>query len=728
MNPRSTILRSTHTDAKEAERPRPIINGHPAREPIMAKDSNKDLRALAKPQHTHPIKEPMKHPLPPRPQSPPRSNPEPKKRPLEFGETHPEKRVKIGHVEAKPPLNSQKDALRKPETAVSETKSHPSKPQKASVAAASPLPKKPVVTTRPTDTKAQTSKSSNSSSDKPLEIPPLLSPLPPDLGPSPEPQFPFVAAKKSDSDKITPPKTPSQKKGLGSDTIVVKPPHLKSNVAASSSPLSDPPKSTPPPFVLPRLLSPGLPDVVEEELLRLQQKSATLNTVEARHEKARLPDTPGVARKTPKAKGGARVGHPPKREKAESSKLPTVPESEAKKSLIIKIPYKKRNAIHIQRILALTQKPRGQMEKLEVGERLARERSTSAAPLPKDDSESDEDVPLSKSRSTKTPAAAPATTNKKRPSDSSDRNEPAPKRSKLPEIDVAKVSTPITPAFKSPALSAPASAQKSLATPKKGDAMKSVVMRRVDSNDGLARTPQTTSISTPASAEKPRPNGIEQRPNPELDKQRADEAKFYPMGTMLKRKMDSIISPKNRDPSTSVSDSERKAGLCIGVESLMAYMLAFHARDRIAHLRSNPPDPGSWDGFLKLQAFLEHATRPYVELHALIEQMGAVAREMLNRVFMEHLAVAKKETLEKCARETRENSRLRDTAWMGVKRNEKALRELGVKKEGLGPWSSVQDAVGLAGNVLGAYCAKEKLEWSPDVQFAAAKEASSRAK
>ena len=473
---------------------------------------------------------------------------------------------------------------------------------------------------------------------------------------------------------------------------------------------------------------------MEAELLRLQQKSATLNTIEARREKARLPDTPGVARKTPKPKG-AKVGHPPKRDKAESSKTAAVPEREVKKSLIVKLSYKKRQAKDIQRILALTQKPRGQMEKLEAGERLARERSISTAPpLNKDDdSDSEEDVPLSTSRATKNPVtAAAATSSKKRPGSSTDRNEPAPKRSKLPEnLDVATASTPVTSAFKSPALSAPASAQKSLlATPKKGSAMKSVVMRKVDSNDGLARTPQTTSTSTPASAEKPRTNGTEARPNPEVDKHRANEGKFYPMGTILTRKMDSLVSQKNRDSSTPIPDSDLKAGSCIGVESLMAYMLSFHSRDRISQLRAGPPDPSTWEGFLKLQAFLYHNTRQFPELHALIEQLGALARDMLNRAYVEQLAQLKDGTafakVEKLAREMKENSRQRDLAWAGVKRNERVFRGLGVRREGLGPWSSVDEAVALAGETLGVYCAREKLRWSPDVQLAAAREALSK--
>jgi hypothetical protein len=335
-----------------------------------------------------------------------------------------------------------------------------------------------------------------------------------------------------------------------------------------------------------RLLSPGLPDIVEEELLRLQQKSATRNKVEW-HEKARLPDTP---RETPE---NSKVDHTPKTISTESSsKLTTIPEKGVSKSLIVKIQYKNRNAISIQRILALTPNKWTQMEKLEA-------------------------------------------------------------------------------------------------------------------------------------SEKPLPTSVEQRPESELYIQRAVDAKFYPIGTMLKRKMDSLTSHKQRDSAAPIPDSERRIGLCIGVESLMAYMLAFHARDCIARLRSIHQNPGHWDGFLKLQAYLEHATRHYRELHALVEQMGAVAREMLNRVLMDTLRITDQASMEKMLKETRENSRARDAAWLEVKRNGKALKRLGVKMETIGPWSSVEDVVVLAGNVLDVYCTKENLEWSPDTQFVAAREASS---
>jgi hypothetical protein len=542
---------------------------------------------------------------------------------------------------------------------------------------------------------------------------------------------------------------------------------------------------------------------VEEELARLQQKSATLNTVEARHEKARMPDAPGVARKMER---NAKVGHPPKRNHAESSsKLATVPEKEEKKSLVVKIPYKKRTAIHIQRILALTQKPRGQMEKLQAGERRARERSTSAAPPTQDESES-EDLPLSKS---KTSAPVSTTGSKKRPFDSVDphvgnknpnrsrtendadtRSEPtakrsklhnhnhsdavsdAAKRSKLPdpnrsnatsdsiernvekknlkrannldasdlrseagakrsklEIDVAKAATPVAPAFKSPSNPATATtSQKSLlATPKKGDALKSVAMRRADSNENLARTPQTTSASTPASTEKHRPNGGDMRPStdrpsevkaPMIEKLKADDAKLYPLGTILKRKMDSIVNPRKRDTSAPASDLELKAGFCIGVESLMAYMLAFEARDRVASIRSLPRDPSVWEGFIGLQEFLFKTAKPYAELHALIEVMGGVAREMLNNAYMDHAGLVKdRDGAQKIIGKMKENCRAREMAWRGASQNETVLNDLGVmndKQHRLGIWSGVEEAVAFAAETLALYAARENLDWTPE--------------
>ena len=643
----------------------------------------------------------MKHPLPPRPQTPPRGNLGviSQKRPLESGDAQPEKRVKIEH--SRTPSNSQKPI---PRSTPTETKPSPSKLQKSQTPShASPQPKKVLSTTK-IETK-QNSKSGDS--EKPLNIPPLLSPLPADLDNSPAAHSSFSSVKKSGSHKSSAPSTPSKTSKIASDTIVVKSKPSK-NDTPQSSPLTTPPESSPP-FVLPRLLSPDLPDIVEQELLRLQEKSKSVNTVEARHEKVRQPGAPGVAQKTVRPK----VGHPPKPQKnhGESSKAhDEKKESIEKPSLIVKLLYKKRNAKNIERILGIKARPDKEFRRLEA-ERLNRT-SSSSAPPPKpisEDSDSSVDVPLSKISATK-----------KRPSDSStSTTEPAPKRTKLPDsLDVSKSQKPNSPAFKSPALSGPA--QKGLlSTPsRKGDAMKSVAMRKVDSSDGHARTPQTTSTSTPASAEKPRLNGttITSAPNPEQDKLRSEEKKFTELALKLKREMDRLLQLKtgNPDDKLSVSEADRKLGLCVGLESIAAYMHAFHFNDRANALRGRRV-PNEWESLLGLWEFVNREVKFDEVLMAVSAQMGVMCREILQRIYVDG-----KERDGKVFEKVVANAKKRDEGWREANRGRKALSELGVARDGdavIGPWSSVREVTELVLHVLERYARREKLNWRRDGEF-----------
>jgi len=238
------------------KKPRPTTNGHvePAKNLLQVKDVNK---APQKKQQSQPNNV-RNHGLPPRPVSPPRKNPDIKqqpehkqqKRPLESGDgAQPEKRTKIEH--SRTPSNSSNSLPRKPETPTGRLGLNLHKPQHHS-----PQPKK--------ETPNKPNHASKPSSEKPLDLPPLLSPLPADLDSSPgmksQPTSGF--SKKLESGKNSSQSTPSKFK-VGSDTIVVKKPSQP-----ESSPLSPPPKS--PLAPLPALLSPTLPQVIEDELVRLQ--------------------------------------------------------------------------------------------------------------------------------------------------------------------------------------------------------------------------------------------------------------------------------------------------------------------------------------------------------------------------------------------------------------------------------------------------------------------------
>jgi hypothetical protein len=543
-----------------------------------------------------------------------------------------------------------------------------------------------------------------SRSENPLHLPPLLSPLPADLAPAPNTGFPTKKAEGKKSAQGTP-----SKYGLGADTIVVK------KAPSPLAEISQTSRASPEPFELPPLLSPTLPDIVEQELLRLQQKSvalsneARLNSVEARHEKARRPDTPGVARKTTTPK----IGHPPKKTHAESSKSQAEKPSPAaesskshteKPSRIVKLKYKKRRANDIQRILGMRSKQSPEFVRLERA-RLAKESR------PDEDSD-DADEPIA----TKTAAKAPVSA-KKRPIEaveprsepsSSKRPEavvvepPAKRQKPLDTIDVAKSKTSLEPAFKSPAMSQ-TNQKNLLATPKKADASKSAAMRKVNSSDGHAHTPQT-STSTPASAEKPRLNGISP----------VDSKKE--LGTYIKRKMDSILHLKDgkRD---SVSETNRKLGLSVALECIAIYMIAFAAADRSNKRRSTK----DWESVIQLWEFINGLAKNTV-LQRLSYELGALCREELGRAYNERLAEKIDPEL---VRLLASNITKKDKAWYTAHcpppipppgQGQTAIPDPGpsLKLENtLGPWTSMNEAKEYTFEVLEMFDRKEKTGWRP---------------
>jgi hypothetical protein len=230
--------------------------------------------------------------------------------------------------------------------------------------------------------------------------------------------------------------------------------------------------------------------------------------------------------------------------------------------------------------------------------------------------------------------------------------------------------------------------------------VKSVAMRKVDSNDGLARTPQTAATSTPASAEKPRIIG-EVRPNSETDKLRADQKKAYDIALLLKRKMDNLLGVKSGPDRSSVTEADKKLGCSIGFESLATYMNAFSIGDKLLKHRQVTV----WHGALGLVSFLDHETRKYPALSALKSQLGAVICQELAKAFME--LTDPKEKYEEWRQNEGHGSRL----WLDVHRGRKVLQEVCGVTEILGPWSTVAEVVDFTMKALEGYAKTENTGW-----------------
>ncbi|KAG9236142.1 hypothetical protein BJ875DRAFT_482566 [Amylocarpus encephaloides] len=681
--------RAARPEVKES--PRANMNGHaePVREAIQKKDHNTQPYKADQQR----VSQSVRHGLPPRSQSPRRDRRvSESKRPLDSAAAPPQKRTKI--EPPKPSTSWLQGSAKRPE-ARSETKPSPVKSSKPP--SRSPQAKKPIQSSKP---------STNSRPDKPRNLPPLLSPLPADLdngSAAHSSSSSFANGRRVESRKDSSSNTPSKVKHPGSDVVAAKKPN-----AVGSSPRSTPPKSSSSPFNLPPILSPSLPDVVEQELLRLQQKSAALNTVEARHEKARQPDAPGVARKTVKSK----VGHPPKKAHAETSKPldHDRPMTSVNPTSIVKLPYKRSSGKIIEQLLRLKAKPSPEFRRLEA-QRLGIQLPIAAPRNHLSDSDQESSGPsISKHK----PTSSTTTPSKKRPLDASGSRSiepPAKRREKEKErVETPNASTiQLKPAFKSPAPSG-ASEKTLLSTPKRPDAMKTVAMRKVDSSDGNARTPQGAAISTPASAERPRINGEVRMSNPEVDRLAAEEKRLTILANKVKHKMDAIIKTKSANRNEPLTEHQKKLGMCVGLEAITVYMTAFQASSRHQFIVKRVSTT-QWESIIGLWGFVDSQSKDFPALHSLSARLGAICREELRRVGVKSRDYQAREP--KFLESLKNHDEERDKLWTRAHQTRSTLADLGAR-EILGPWATVQDATNHAMDVLGAYSRKEKLGWKRD--------------
>lgn len=636
----------------------------------------------------------MKHPLPPRPSSPKQSEPTPReqkqKRLQEQDDSaRREKGSKTVPASSKSEIASQSNSIRSSKQPSHEHKlpPRPRSPGRSPIHNNStPSIRKPQSSSTPKSNEKRLGHKHSRSNVSVNSLPPLLSPLPADLGDSYRLDYiGFGSPEKKVRSDVSP-----ERSRLGADLN----PKKQKISSATASRDTTPSKI----FVLPGLLSPTLPDIVEQELARLQRLGAA-KTVEGRHDLVRQLDTPGVARKKPKTSSNSvsMNGSPPSSVPSNDKDRLERSYTRGRKSLLVRISYKKRLARDIERLLATKPVPSPQFRRLE-NERLAK--AHPGVILPQTDEESEADVPFAT-------AGSKTTTQKRPPIDSDDRPEPPLKRVKgADSLDVPKPQRPTTPSMK-PATTSGPSRSDLLATPKKGDALKSVAMRKVDSTDSHARTPQLSSTSTPVSAEKPRANG--EIRTPELEKLKAEESKFTQLGTRLKRKMDGILKTKEKN-APAVPEAERKLGLCIGLESLAAYMIAFHARDRSNQIRQGSRDPTQWEQFLALWQFMDRSCRSFPVLHALVSQLGGISRGELNKLYVETKEVKYWDKL--C-----QNSKSRDAAWSQSHKLRHAILDLVPGIDTLGPWSTVHDATDFTVAVLAAFSKKERLDWKKDAAF-----------
>lgn len=654
---------------------------------------------------------PMKHSLPPRPQSPRRmiSDNRNNKRPHESEEqSHIEKRARTDRA------NSHVQKSVKPDNVSSKGKAPPSNLRKSDDHASKSY--------------KGTSKAKPNRSPSPINyVPPLLSPLAKGLD-----SLPTIESPKKPEQKVTSSNTPSKPKpSLNGKKL----PPQETSLPRESSPTT-PPKTSPP-FKLPPLLSPTLPDIVEVAWAEFKKEKADkekesvkptsapeqrqeksgLLTVEERHYQARKPDAPGVARKTV---GGAKIGHPPKRS---ASNTPLQKPREGSKapasgpSLIVKLPYTKRKATTIERLVRLSPRPSPGFLKLEsIRKKDGFEAMMAHATFKKapaistkfvadaSDSESEEDIPLS--TKTKKPVS------KKRPSDILPSNyEPQAKRAKRSDNHEVTTARKTVPSLKSPMRTI--SSQKSLlATPKKSEGSRAAPMTRVTSSDGNPQTPQAANITatTPQS----------------ISANRYEQIREF--ARYLKKKGERMTRVDG-DQHQLKPVVERSAGVMVVVECLCQYMRYFKglpcASPKEISQTQKTQNATNWEGLLPMFSWLGGISKDIPVLQALFAHLHAVCLEECIRAFTsirpspgntdDDRAKDHKMWTKQQQYDFRRGDAWRHSNAVGYK----LLKDLSSKGEPtvIGPWTSIDAVTAYCMEVCTSYNQKEKLGWTKEVDF-----------
>lgn len=434
-------------------------------------------------------------------------------------------------------------------------------------------------------------------------------------------------------------------------------------------------------FALPELLTPDLPPNVEQLLAKSRQPAAakrlSTSTVQGRHERSRKPDTPGVARKAPKPSAA-------ERRRISESLVETKPE-ERVHEFLVKIKYKKSLSKRIERLLALKPVPNPELAELTNGIVASKtvpksqggKRPRANTVEEKDDSRGgkrprantaeEADAPYSQLREKADDKIRRIRSNTADQADLA--SGLASKRLKVPtKLDSNRLTAPSTPvesAFRSPALAPPSNSRlldTPKSTPSKLEAPRSATKRMIDSiGPNNALTPQAGSVSTPASTEKPKINGHDPKPA-ELDHWRRVQQKYMALGTKLKRERDAFFKPELKGNLPQA----KQLGCVAGVESLISYIVAFDAADRVFKITGKRNNGADWITLFPLLEMIHRHTGEYLVLDTVIMLLGGIASSALatvqSRFVTEGVAASEMERTQ-FIREVCANNRRRGDYW-----------------------------------------------------------------
>ncbi|KAG6025788.1 hypothetical protein E4U41_001458 [Claviceps citrina] len=258
------------------------------------------------------------------------------------------------------------------------------------------------------------------------------------------------------------------------------------------------------------------------------------------------------------------------------------------------------------------------------------------------------------------------------------------------------------------------SAHPKFGTPPTPSKKTTTAMSRVSSTNSVAQTP------TESSADR-RVNGNEVPPGKgdmmEARLMEEKQQKLRKVGTQLKHEADGIVKEYHFNSSSGTRDrtGESKIKRCcaLRLESIIAFMLMFHAQNAHLGMYNKVVKPEDWVSMFPLMNILRNELRQ-VEgsscqpLWAILLLLNGVCVDEIIKTYAHLVHVGSEAvTAGMLAKEEREKNRL----WMQLQRANAAVQNPRLRVD-VRPWSTLDDVAEAALQALRLWCAEEGIDWA----------------
>lgn len=250
-------------------------------------------------------------------------------------------------------------------------------------------------------------------------------------------------------------------------------------------------------------------------------------------------------------------------------------------------------------------------------------------------------------------------------------------------------------------------------------------MSRVGSSNSMAQTPGEAVNATPMAAPSVdrRPNGHDpstQRPDrPEIKTLSDVENRLKTKAISLKHDSDEIMrnhysSPNGAGSRGNPGEPMLKRRYALSVESILAFVMSFHAQNTWRGLLNKKSDHQSWESVLPLMEFTQNEMRGHglnnsKPLYVLVLLLHVIVLDELIKCYANLEVLPPNMNLESLLKLERRKARL----WPTIRDMNAHIDSSSLRVEA-SPWFSIDEITGSGLRILRTWCSEEKVDWTPE--------------